>query len=91
MLRIVCRLQQPWRRAASRPVTPPVTATCSNGPTAGRSRTSRSLIDHDDEAREYAYASRSETLDESEEITTTATRRNWTIVSMANDWMAVFA
>ena len=49
------------------------------------------LVDHDDATREYAYASRSETLAESEAITTTATRRDWTIVSMANDWATVFA
>ena len=48
------------------------------------------LVDHDDASREYAYESRSETLAESEPITTTATRKRWTVISMARDWTTIF-
>jgi len=49
------------------------------------------LIDHDDADREFAYVSRAETIDSSEEITATARRLGWTVVSMADDWDHVFA
>jgi len=48
------------------------------------------LIDHDDAGREFAYASASATLDESESITAVAARRGWCVVSMARDWETVF-
>ena len=48
------------------------------------------LVDHDDAAREFAYASESATLTESESITALAARRGWTVASMAADWESVF-
>lgn len=48
------------------------------------------LVDHDDSAREFAYASESATLTESESITALAARRGWTVASMATDWESVF-
>lgn len=48
------------------------------------------LIDHDDEEREYRYASTAGTLDETEPITVVGRRLGWNVVSMANDWARVF-
>lgn len=49
------------------------------------------LVDHDDEEREYAYASEAVTFQASEPITETAARSGWCVVSMARDWETVFA
>ena len=49
------------------------------------------LIDHDDAEREFEYVSVAATFDDTEPITTIARRLGWTVVSMANDWRAVFA
>jgi phosphoserine phosphatase len=49
------------------------------------------LVDHDDAAREFAYVSSAVTSAEPENITDVGTRLGWTIVSMAEDWTAVFA
>lgn len=49
------------------------------------------LIDHDDDAREFAYQSVAATFDDDEAITTTGQRLGWLIVSMKNDWDTVFA
>ena len=48
------------------------------------------LVDHDDAAREFAYASESGTLTETEPITAIAAGRGWTVASMAADWTSVF-
>jgi hypothetical protein len=48
------------------------------------------LIDHDDAQREFRYASRAGTFEESEPITEVAARSCWTVVSMAADWSTVF-
>ncbi len=48
------------------------------------------LIDHDDGEREFRYVSKAETFAEREPITDVGARLGWTIVSMANDWDAVF-
>jgi haloacid dehalogenase-like hydrolase len=48
------------------------------------------LVDHDDEAREFRYASAPETFSESEPITAVGARQGWTVVSMATDWASVF-
>jgi phosphoserine phosphatase len=48
------------------------------------------VIDHDDEAREYAYAGTSFTDPHAEPITETAARLGWTTVSMRRDWTTVF-
>jgi phosphoserine phosphatase len=58
---------------------------------AGRLPTLSVLITHDDAEREYAYESRSETLTETESVGDVAERLGWTVVSMANDWVTVFA
>jgi phosphoserine phosphatase len=49
------------------------------------------LVDHDDPEREFAYASRAATLEETEPVTDLAARLGWTVVSMARDWATVFA
>ncbi|WP_028644120.1 HAD family hydrolase [Nocardioides sp. URHA0020] len=49
------------------------------------------LVDHDDPIREFAYVSTAETLDEAEPIADVGARLGWTVVSMAEDWDAVFA
>lgn len=48
------------------------------------------LIDHDDAEREFAYASKAETLGDTEAIADLANRLGWIVVSMAADWDAVF-
>jgi len=48
------------------------------------------LLDHDDEAREYRYASVSATVEEHEAITDVGRRLGWTIISMEHDWERVF-
>jgi phosphoserine phosphatase len=47
------------------------------------------LVDHDDADREYAYQSRSATLDETESIVDVAERQGWVVASMRNDWATV--
>jgi hypothetical protein len=49
------------------------------------------LVNHDDEVREYAYASRGATTHETEPILDTAARLGWTVVSMKADFRTVFA
>jgi phosphoserine phosphatase len=49
------------------------------------------LVDHDDAAREFAYASEAVTLAGSEPIVQTAARSRWTTVSMAADWETIFS
>lgn len=49
------------------------------------------VIDHDDDGREYAYASQSVTDPGAEPISATAAAEGWTIVSMRDDWNRVFA
>ena len=48
------------------------------------------LIDHDDEVREYSYASEAGTIADAEPITEVGRRAGWTIVSMRRDWATVF-
>lgn len=48
------------------------------------------LVNHDDAEREFAYVSKAETFAEAEAITDVAERLGWTVISMANDWSAVF-
>ncbi len=49
------------------------------------------LIDHDDEAREFAYVSKAVSFEEDEAITDVGHRLGWVVVSMARDWETVFA
>ena len=49
------------------------------------------VVDHDDDAREYAYAGASVTDPDAEAIVDTASRLGWTVVSMRRDWNRVFA
>jgi phosphoglycolate phosphatase-like HAD superfamily hydrolase len=48
------------------------------------------LVDHDDDEREFRYASEAGTFVEAEPITTVAARLGWTVISMARDWSMVF-
>ena len=48
------------------------------------------LVDHDDAAREYAYASEAATFATDESILETAARSGWTVASMRTDWSTVF-
>jgi hypothetical protein len=57
---------------------------------SGGGHTLALLVDHDDEAREFRYAGRAETVVESEPITTVGRRLGWTVVSMSHDWATVF-
>ena len=49
------------------------------------------VVDHDDEAREYAYGGEALTNPDAEPIVTTAKRFNWPVISMRDDWSRVFA
>ena len=49
------------------------------------------LLNHDDADREYEYPSVAGTFTSSEPIVTTARSRGWTVVSMRDDWAAVYA
>ena len=49
------------------------------------------LIDHDDEAREFAYVSKAVSFEEDEAITDVGRRLGWVVVSMERDWETVFA
>ncbi|MEM8621344.1 MAG: HAD family hydrolase [Actinomycetota bacterium] len=49
------------------------------------------LVDHDDVAREYAYASLAGTFEASESILDTAALAGWVVVSIRDDWDVVFA
>lgn len=48
------------------------------------------LVDHDDEAREYAYEGVAGTFEASEPVLDAADRLNWLVVSMRNDWTRIF-
>jgi phosphoserine phosphatase len=48
------------------------------------------LIDHDDDEREFRYESRAESFIDTDSIIDVGHRLGWTVVSMANDWSAVF-
>jgi len=48
------------------------------------------LIDHDDSDREFRYQGSAETFAETEPITEVGHRLGWTVVSIADDWEAVF-
>jgi phosphoserine phosphatase len=48
------------------------------------------LVDHDDDQREYAYASVADTFGSPEPITAAADRLGWTVASMRNDWNRIF-
>jgi phosphoserine phosphatase len=48
------------------------------------------VVDHDDDAREYAYESSAVTAPDAEPIGKTAARVGWTVVSMRDDWKQVF-
>lgn len=48
------------------------------------------LVDHDDAAREFQYASTALTFDDREPILDVADRLGWTVVSMATDWSDIF-
>jgi phosphoserine phosphatase len=47
------------------------------------------LVNHDDAEREYAYESRSVTLDETQSIVDVAEREGWTVASMRDDWSTI--
>jgi haloacid dehalogenase-like hydrolase len=49
------------------------------------------LVHHDDAEREYVYASKAETVQQTEPIGDVAARLGWVTVSMARDWVQIFA
>ncbi len=49
------------------------------------------LINHDDDQREFSYEGTAATFQEDEPITTIGERLGWVIVSMKEDWQAIFA
>jgi phosphoserine phosphatase len=59
-------------------------ATATEGPTLGV------VIDHDDEHREFAYASEGVTVSSDRPFLDVAGDAGWTVVSMRNDWSTVF-
>ncbi len=60
-------------------------ASSADGPTLAL------LVDHDDAPREFSYVSTAETFAEPEPITDVGARLGWTVISMADDWGAIFA
>jgi hypothetical protein len=48
------------------------------------------LVHHDDAKREYAYGPKSKIGTFSDELMAEAKKRNWTVISMMNDWKQVF-
>ena len=48
------------------------------------------VVNHDDDEREYAYGGAALTNPDAEDISVTAERFNWTVVSMRDDWSRVF-
>jgi phosphoserine phosphatase len=48
------------------------------------------VVNHDDEAREYAYGGEAVMNPDAEPILTTAGRFDWTVISMRDDWSRVF-
>ena len=48
------------------------------------------IVDHDDAEREFSYVSVAQSFTEPEPIIDVANRLDWTVVSMANDWVTVF-
>jgi phosphoserine phosphatase len=57
---------------------------------ASRHRNLAVLVNHDDAAREFAYASTAATFEEDEPITAVGERLGWVVVSMKDDWETVF-
>jgi phosphoglycolate phosphatase-like HAD superfamily hydrolase len=57
---------------------------------AGPHRGLAVLVVHDDAEREYAYASRAGTFEDTEPITDVANRLGWLTVSVRDDWATVF-
>ncbi|HEV3435808.1 MAG TPA: HAD family hydrolase [Gemmata sp.] len=49
------------------------------------------LVHHDDAKREYAYGPKSKIGTFSDELMAEAKKRNWTVISMLNDWKRVFS
>ena len=49
------------------------------------------LVDHDDGDREYSYESKAGTFAAAEAILETASKLDWTVVSMQKDWTQVFS
>lgn len=49
------------------------------------------LVHHDDAAREFAYGAKSKIGTFSDELMAEAKKRNWTVISMKDDWKRVFA
>ena len=58
---------------------------------AGTGPTLAVLVDHDDAEREAAYVSTAATFTEPEPITAVGARLGWTVVSMRDDWAAVWS
>jgi len=48
------------------------------------------LVHHDDAEREFSYGPKSKIGTFSDELMAEAKKRNWTVISMKNDWKQVF-
>ncbi len=49
------------------------------------------LVHHDDAAREWAYGPKSKVGTFSDSLMSEANKQGWTVISMKNDWKAIFA
>jgi hypothetical protein len=49
------------------------------------------LVHHDDDKREYAYGPKSKVGTFTDALMAEAKKKNWTVISMKNDWKRVFA
>jgi hypothetical protein len=49
------------------------------------------LVHHDDAKREYAYGAGSKVGTFSDELSSEAKKKGWTVVSIARDWRRVFS
>lgn len=49
------------------------------------------LVHHDDDKREYAYGPKSKVGTFTDALMAEAKKKNWTIISMKNDWKQIFA
>ena len=49
------------------------------------------LVHHDDDKREYAYGMKSKVGTFTDALMTEAKKKNWTVISMKDDWKRVFA
>ena len=49
------------------------------------------LVHHDDDKREYAYGPKSKVGTFTDALMGEAKKKNWTVISMKDDWKQIFA